>query len=42
MSDARWQRLQELFEGLLDRTPGWTRAYADGIAVVHVRTGEAR
>lgn len=28
--------------GLLDRTPGWTRAYADDIAVVHVRTGEAR
>ncbi|MCW5692033.1 MAG: hypothetical protein KIT48_06685 [Pseudolabrys sp.] len=27
--------------GLLDRTPGWTRAYADDVAVVHVRTGGA-
>ncbi len=25
----------------LDREPGWKRLYADGIAVVHVRTGEA-
>jgi len=25
--------------GLLDRLPGWTRAYADAVAVVHVRTG---
>jgi hypothetical protein len=26
--------------GLLDRTPGWTRAYADDVAVVHVRSGD--
>ncbi len=27
--------------GLLDRMPGWTRVYADAVAVVHVRTGDA-
>jgi hypothetical protein len=25
---------------LLDRLPGWSRLYADGVAVVHVRTGQ--
>lgn len=28
--------------GLLDRMPGWRRVYADGVAVVHVRTEPAR